>query len=408
VAELGIRTFRSQRLVLYTDLPAELAEELPPLVDALWHAWEAYFGPLPPARDGSEFQVTGYLMRDQAPFLAAGMLPARLPRFAHGRIDQQQFWINDDQSPYYRRHLLLHEATHCYMQAMGGTTIDVPVWYLEGMAELFGTHVRDPSGPWRFGVFPVLPEDHPGLGRIELIGQELEGGRRVTAAGLGDYTPRDFTRRNEPYAWSWAACQLAYSHPRYREAFQQLAREYPVVGFNTLNERLLGPLAADFALEWELFVRSLCYGYDVARAAIEFQPGEGFQDPGEVRTMNLRADRGWQPSGVRLKSGQTCLVEVRGRVTLATEPRPWESEPEGISIRYAGGRPIGQVLGLLIGEPDGGSSGRSYGTITSLGRSGRMTAPLDGTLYLRVNDFWSDLANNSGQFEVTIAPIANP
>ena len=61
----GIRLYESRRLKLFTDVESAAAEPLPPLLDALFDEWERYFGNLPPARDGSDYQLTAYLMRDQ-------------------------------------------------------------------------------------------------------------------------------------------------------------------------------------------------------------------------------------------------------------------------------------------------------------------------------------------------------
>ena len=74
-AELGIRRYESQHLLLYTDIDPAIAETLPPLMDQAYSAWVEYFGPLPPDRENAEYQLTGYIMRDRDRFLAAGMLP---------------------------------------------------------------------------------------------------------------------------------------------------------------------------------------------------------------------------------------------------------------------------------------------------------------------------------------------
>jgi len=71
LAEAGIRVYESERLKLYTDIDAEIARTLPPLMDAVYLAWVEYFGELPAARDGSPFQLTGYVIRDESLFREA-------------------------------------------------------------------------------------------------------------------------------------------------------------------------------------------------------------------------------------------------------------------------------------------------------------------------------------------------
>ncbi len=402
LAELGIGEYRSARLVLYTDIEAETARTLPPVIDRAFEAWEAYFGPLPPARDGSDFQLTGYLMRDQGRFRAAGLLPVTLPAFAHGKHDAQQFWMNDSEYGYYRRHLMIHEATHCFMQSMGGTTINVPVWYLEGMAELFATHALDADGDVSFRVMPQQKEEFVGFGRIPLIRRALKDGRLLTIDDIGQLQPADFAQNNESYAWSWALCVFVDSHPRYGPVFRSLGRDYVAEGFDATIRRLFGPVMADLAAEWELFARHLCYGYDIERATIEFVPGTANPAKDEIPPAIISAGRGWQSVGVAVIAGETYEVTAEGRTALAQTPQPWESEPQGISIRYSEGRPIGRLLGLVISKPDAQTGRRRISDEIDIGRTAKFTAPFDGTLYLRVNDFWDELDDNNGAYTVTI------
>lgn len=402
LAELDIREYRSARLILYTDIEAETAQTLPPVIDRAFDAWEEYFGSLPPARDGSEFQLTGYLMRDQNRFRAAGLLPVTLPAFAHGKHDTQQFWMNDSEYDYYRRHLIIHEATHCFMQSMGGTTIDVPVWYLEGMAELFATHARHEDGNVAFRVMPQRKEDFVGFGRIPMIRRALADGRLLAIDDIGRLQPADFSQNNESYAWSWALCVFTDTHPRYGPVFRSLGREYVGEGFDAANRRLFGPMSADFAAEWKLFARHLCYGFDIEQAAIEFVPGTENPAGDAIAPKIIPADRGWQSTGVALPANQTYAITAEGRTALAQTPRPWESEPQGISIRYSEGRPIGRLLGLVISEPESRTGRRRLSDVIDIGRKATVTIPFDGTLYLRVNDFWNELDDNTGAFCVTV------
>ncbi len=77
----GIAAIQSKRLKLYTDGSLDRVKSIGPAVDALYDALVEYFGPLPPARDGSEFAATGYLMTDKQRFRNAGLLPDDLPPF---------------------------------------------------------------------------------------------------------------------------------------------------------------------------------------------------------------------------------------------------------------------------------------------------------------------------------------
>jgi hypothetical protein len=399
IAEHGIHLYESRRLKLYTDIEPDEAEPLPPLMDALFDEWQAYFGELPPARDGSDYQLTACVMRDQQPFREAGLLPVNLPVFAHGKHNGQQFWMNDQEHPYYRRHLMFHEATHCYMQSMGGTTADVPVWYLEGMAELFATHRLGADGTPHFRVVPDSPDEFVGFGRIEMIAHDLREGQGMTLPQLAALSPGKFQQRQSAYAWSWVACLLADRNRRYSRAFQQLGRRYPDESFAAVREEVFDPLTADFTVEWTLLTRSFEYGHDFAATAIDFVPGAPLAEP---MTIDIAADRGWQSTGIALAAGAPVTITAAGQVTLANDPKPWLSEPEGITIRYADGEPIGRLLGIVIGATAGDPPTRYVGEIVPIGAATTIAPQAAGTLYLRINDFPAELSDNTGGYQITI------
>ena len=363
LAERGIAQYESRRLRLYTDVEPETAQALPPLLDALFEEWERYFGPLPPARDGSDFQLSAYVMRDQQRFRETGLLPENLPVFSHGKHQGQEFWMNDQPHGYYLRHLFLHEATHCFMQAMGGTSIDVPLWYLEGMAELFATHTLDEAGRPTFRVMPAERTEFVGFGRVEMVRQDVERDEALTLTELSSLSGRRFRRRQSAYAWSWAACLLADRDSKYHDRFQELSRRYAAEGFDEVFAEVFGPVADDFETEWTLLTREFAYGFDVERASIDFERGTRPTHQTPEITTSILADRGWQSSGVEVEDQTTYRIETTGRVTLADDPKPWVSEPDGITIRYAEGEPIGRLLGVVVGEPN--TPGRSGGDVYS-------------------------------------------
>ncbi len=153
-----------------------------------------------------------------------------------------------------------------------------------------------------------------------------------------------------------------------------------------------------------MFAHHLCHGFDLERAAttdckLPPKTGDG------ASALQVRADRGWQGTGVMVEKGRTYRVRAEGRCVLATTTKPWTSEPDGVSIRYNEGRPIGRLLGTVRPEPEGGGP-RPVGMLDeiSLGSASEFTAPRTGTLYLRVNDFWNELADNNGEYGVRIEP----
>ena len=395
VAAQGIVRLESKRLVLYTDLPRDDATHLPALMDHAYDAWVAYCGELPPDREQTEFQMTGYLMADQERFRAAGLLPDNLPGFEHGRHRGQEFWMNDQPSAYYREHLLLHEGTHCFTTAVD-RDLTRSVWFFEGIAEHFATHRTPAEGPPQFGIWPDQRSAFPHLGRIKILEEQRARGEVLSALAVTRQTPERFDHP-DAYAWSWALVHFLAKSPETRESFQDLVQR---VVRGESHEPLLRLLDDPRRQRvWQWFVADLCHGYDLERAWPQFR--EKPDDATDGVSCSIRADRGWQSSGISLQAGKSYRVSARGQVELARQPKPWVSEPAGVSIRYHAGLPLGRLVGRFWPAD---STRPAEMTVISLGDSARYTPPADGILFLRVNEFWNELADNQGDYTVTIAP----
>lgn len=384
---------------LVTDLASDDVNPLLTVGTAIAKFWPQRFGELLPAEDGSDFRFTAYVMRDRELFAQAGLLPADLPLLFHGRQEGSEFWMNDQTRDYYRRHLFLHEATHVFMRHIGGEADELPLWFLEGMAELVATHLIADDGSIAFNVFPDVRERFAGLDRMELLRQDIsENGVRsiedVTRLRNGDFS------RLETYAWAWALCAFLDSHPETRDGFRDAVRH--------LRERSLPPWLAEVAagdpvgleVAWTQFVSHVTYRFDFERTRIAILDGMPLTGP---QSVDVRSNRGWQSSGVRVEAGQRYSVESAGQITLADTPRPWVSEADGISFQYVDGLPIGRLLGtVLSAEGDAATRARSMLNELPLGNAAGFVAPVSGTLYLRINDDWGSLADNRGALRVTI------
>ncbi len=392
---LGIRRVDSKHLRLYTDIPPEQAALIPPAVDALYLALSHYFGELPPARDQQPFQMTGYLLRSEALFREARLIPEDLPTFEHGRHRGQEFWLRDQEQPDYRRHLVLHEATHCFMTLLPEHVS--PVWYLEGMAELFGVHRQQPDGKWEFRCMPESPQAYAGFGRITLIQQEIAAGRRKTMAEVAALRPDEFFQR-EPYAWSWALCYFLDQHPRTSQRFRELGQHRSQREFTPTLQRLFGAEQDLLETEWRLFVEDLAYGFDLSQWALTGGPAVQPTVAEPVRST-IEADHAWQSSGARLEAGRKYRVRATGRVVVATTSAPWESEANGLTLRYVRGEPIGRLMGW-IPTADAGKT-----IFLPLGPDVTLTAAHTGPLLLRVNDHPAELRENRGAYSVEIVPV---
>ena len=70
----------------------------------------------------------------------------------------------------------------------------------------------------------------------------------------------------------------------------------------------------------------------------------------EGATIQVAADRGWQSTGLLLERGRKYRFEAEGRYQIARDPQVWWCEPNGVTIRYHGGLPLGILLGAVVDE----------------------------------------------------------
>ncbi|TXT37960.1 MAG: hypothetical protein FD138_510 [Planctomycetota bacterium] len=395
--KLGIQIFESQRIKLFTDIEPEIAKTLPPLVDQAFVAWEEYFGKLPPAEDGSDWQINGYLMKDKSTFEKAGLLTANLLEQFHGRQIGYQFWMPEQSQDYYRRHLLLHEATHAYMLSV--RNLKLPVSYLEGIAEHFGTH-RLIDGKLQTRLMPSNRADFRGHGRLFLMNRDVRQRGIPELLEVLGYPNADFQTRNETYAWAWGATLFLDQHPRTRERFRKMAKSLTdPLAWRTLEQELK-PDWPEIATEWTLFAADASEGFDFERMAIEFHDGQPLT---KLQRTGVRADRGWQSSGILVEKGCRYELTATGQFTLAEKPKPWVSEADGITFRYHNRRPLGQLLATIQPlKKDEIAAREPMLDVKPLGNSSIFEAARSGTLYLRLNEHPGELADNRGSVAVEI------
>lgn len=399
----GLRVLEGEHLVLVTDRPVregDGVDDLPRIFDEAFDVWCGHFG-IAHARQ-RRWLVIGCLMVDSERFRGAGLLPAdgTLPVFKNGFCLGGKFWMMDQSSPAYRRHLLLHEGVHAFTLTILQSS--APTWYTEGIAEYLATHRLDRAadGSARFIPTPIPLEagDVEQLGRIEKV-------RALRAAGdcpsLADVfaTPPANHHALDSYAASWAAVALLAGHPAHTDVFRACERGPLDGSFTKRLEAAAGWDAARAARDFDAFTDDLDYGYDFARSAIDWSAGRPLQGP---HACTVAADRGWQNSGWRLSQGQRCSLRATGRVKVGQASACLlESEPNGISLEWYRGRPVGRLLAAQwVEQPTDG--GRPRFVVLAEGAAGEFTAATDGPLYLKINESPGRLADNAGTLTVEL------
>ena len=388
-----VRRYESKRLILYTDLEPAIAETLPAYADELYQALVDFFGELPPNREGTGFQATGYLMCQQQTFRERNLWPQRVPEFKSGRHLGYEFWLFDQTKDYYRRHLMLHEFTHCFMSCVTGTSNAPPAWYMEGTAEFFATHRKTADGT-QFGVMPENRKDYAGHDRIMSLNR-VPVGSRESIADVAAISADDTML----YPWAWAACWFLMNHPATHEQFRAIGTHLTAAEFAERWELIARSQSAQLAAEWSVFVDQLRPGYDIHRGATRFAAGQSLAAGASVG-LKVDVARGWQSTGVLLEADGVYRVEASGRFQVSDEPKPWISEANGVSIEYVGEHRLGCLLGSVFGVAKPGSLAKEFPVGSKSDLLNRA-----GVLYLRVNDRMNSLANNDGELAVKVTRL---
>lgn len=404
----GVRKIDGKHVILYTDLPQQKQiDELPNTFDQMIPLLCDYFGL--DRNNYKNFKVEAFLIDDFNKFKVGGAV-RQVPKLRNGYALCNRIWLRNQKSDYYRRHLLLHEGVHAFMGYAFGYW--GPPWYREGTAELFATH-RWEDGKLSIGVFPETSQELSNWGRIEYVQQDLKKNifpyetEKILQLGPEDYN------ENESYAWSWAFAAFCENHPVYQKAFRQTAwfltvdqhdagnqffrllyEKNPDLGHSIIETRLLS--------DWQDFQKNICYGYDFKRTSIDYEKKSFPVPKGEEISVRIRADLGWQSSGILLKKDKTYQIIASGQYRLSSNPK-FVSEPNGVTVRYCNKLPLGTLLGYGLSYPDK-ENPEDSGSLHffTIGSSAIVKQERETILFLRINDFASELVDNEGEATVIV------
>ena len=393
----GFQRLKGTYIDVITDLPIDdEIRALPTLFDKAMPQWCAEFDMR--LEDVKDWHVDAYVMLARERFKASGFIPKQLPEFPYGFQFGNQVWVVEQPSPYYRRHLLLHEGTHWFMNRKYGN--HGPPWLMEGTAEWLGTHRWD-GETLTMGVIPQSKTEVEYWGRIPLIQQQLADG---VAPSLEEILRYDSTAHQnvEAYAWSWAAVIFLRNHPNTSKAFEDLLKQ-PMKSDGTLTRWLFRRLQSQWPkirCEWSAMLTELEYGYDPSRGMLTMTRIAKPISDHEV-TLNVAANRSWQSAGVQVSEGDKLVIEPSGKYFVAQAPKPWASEAAGVTLEYYRGEPLGKLM-MTISAPLTEEQFSQPIEVTAVGERLEVTAPKTGELHFRVNESNAGLADNSGAVTVTL------
>ena len=400
LSDQGVRRLEGRHSTLYTDLAAsKTVDELPTVFDQVLPQLCEYFEL--DAKKYELWKVDVFLIDDAAKFDKCGVLD-QVPNLRNGYALRNRIWLREQPSAYYRRHLLIHEGVHAFMGFVFGAW--GPPWYREGTAELLGTH-RWQDGRLTLGYLPQNADEVSNWRRIFIVRSDFAKKEGKQTQDVFRLAPEEYDE-NAAYAWSWAFAAFCENHSRYRTAFRRTAR-YLSRPASDLSKHFLEQIDVTAVRrlndDWTDFVANIDFGYDFERTRIDdFIPGKPLPDDGAV--VSVHADRGWQNIGVRLEKGQVYELTAEGRFQLGQTPKIWWSEPNGITVRYHRGVPIGTLLATLLPDQSESANGVGVGLATPkiIGVGQTWNVENSGTLFLRINDFASELSDNDGIATVRI------
>jgi len=357
--------YRSERVVLYTDLPAEKAKEwlaeLEKVLDFAVAHWQR------PSRGLIECYLVGDLANWKASVVergrdaieaGSGVTITQTLRNSSGVQARAVVYASAKGSS------IKHEMVHAYCRQSFGEV--GPLWYAEGMAEVGQYFTGDYQGVDCEANLARYLRDKPPPSLEDVLAMKQRGG--------------------EGYAWTWTLCHLLTHHPRYADRF----RQFGVAAVSGKKADFRMTMAKDLEridFERRLMLSHFERGYRVDLCAWDWDTPFGPPLPGTSRELSVEAVRGWQATGLEVKSGDRVPFRTQGT---------WRLKKNGPSITAQGGRDgAGRLVGVLLTD---GKLGEPF----DLGRQGTWTAPADGRLFVRCRDAWNELADNEGSITLTL------
>ena len=385
--------FRSKdQWTIITDLPIDREiESWPSILDQALSEWCRKWSI--DSNKAKTWPLTVYWIGDKKAFQQAGLLDLSVA-FEDGFQRADQIFIFEQPSEYYRRHLLLHEATHWIMyRAFGGAGSP---WFMEGMAECEATHAFV-NGNLTLATIPSDPNQVPNWGRFKLLRNAVDAGNVPSLKAVLRYG-NDRENRMERYVWSWAACVFFRNHPSYSKAFSQAAAA-PLDYSMALSSRLEEILADQWEWlerDWQLFADEFDFGMAPGNQIVDTKDSVAAKSSSSQGVIELDTQRGWQFSGCHLRAGDKLTIRANGDYEVAKSvEQVWTCSPNGITYRYYRHEPMGKLLGGFLPE-DGPATIRRI----PIGKQGLYEAPSDGWLFFRVNEPIGQLNDNRGIIRV--------
>jgi hypothetical protein len=282
-----------------------------------------------------------------------------------------------------------HEAVHAFCYHAFGRT--GPTWYAEGMAEL-GTY-------WVEGETTVNCPQY--------VVDYLQASPRPSLADITD--PDQETGDGwKNYAWRWALCHFMVHNPNYQDRFRTLGLTL-LSGRGSAFESAFSSQRKELEFEFAFFLDHLQRGFDVGRCRWDWKRTARPLRSGRSTESTIAADRGWQPSGVKVVKDQQYVADVSGEWQTAPVADSPNASDESTGNSDTAGEPSRNSVAAGAGESI--AAGTLTGCILAddvlseefaIRPDEPFIPPAGGALYLRCFDSWTELGDNTGERVVRI------
>lgn len=365
--------YKSRNFLVHTDLPKEDAEALLLTMETMLKMIARYWGA--PSRRTIECFVV-----DNPDNWPGGSLPAPVRpivvqngiTIAQGTRRGNQYNLNAIVYASNRFGTPRHEAVHAYCYQTFGIT--GPTWYAEGMAEM--------GNYW-------VPDD-PTVTAPDYVLQFLKNSPRPTVEQITD-DGQQTGDGWQNYAWRWALCHFLVNNENYQDRFRALGVRFLTQKSGTF-QGFYGSQMDELKFEFDFLVNHLQRGFSVHRCSWDWRTRFREQKGTRPLTARIRADRGWQSSGLKVKKGREYYLSAEGT---------WKTSEQSDQLSAAGHSDgSGSLVGCVfhdyqLSEP------------FPLGVSSKFEAVEDGQLLLRCRDDWNALDDNEGTMTVELMSAEN-
>ena len=365
------REIRSDHFILATDISDRSAQVLLAKLETMYDLVGAYF------RAAPKQPILCYVVRDLAQWPEERLKPEGVQKIAEGAgvtiwrtlsrggrkmKAEAEVYSCPDHS------VCQHEAVHAFCALTFGST--GPVWFSEGMAEMGQYWKPDQLA---VNIDPTV---------IRYL-QNVKPKKMADIVAAGQITGDSW----QAYAWRWALCHLLANNPNYAKRFKTL-------GLNLMNERgndnfteAFGPVAENISFEYDQFVQNFGNGYRVDLCVWDWRtPSKPLSKSKKIKA-NVEARAGWQATRLRAVKDTSYDFSAEGSwgIGKGTEDLSADGSPAG----------EGRLVGTLMNEFE-------LSAPFELGSAGTWIAPSEGQLFVRCQDAWTELEDNSGSVKLTI------